>query len=100
MYNKTLLHAYQKFITESENRINAYEKEIAGLKIKIAEEKKTEKAKYEKKLAELEKKNNDLKNRITDYKNKQLDNWDEKQHEFRKDLDELGNSIAGFFNQD
>jgi len=51
-------------------------------------------------LTELEKKNNDLKKVITDYKSNQLDNWDKKKNEFRKDLDELGNSIAGFFNND
>ena len=89
--------AYQKFIAESETRINIYEKEITDLKIKIAEEKKTEKSKYEQKLAQLEQKNEMLKTKIIDYKDKQIDNWDAKQLEFRKDMDDLGNAISDFF---
>jgi len=89
--------AYQKFITESEYKINEYEKSIAELKIKIADKKKSEKAKYEKKLIELEQKNEALKTKVIEYKNKQLDDWDKKQIEFRKNLDDLGDAIADFF---
>lgn len=93
----TTTTAYQKFITESEIRINAYEKEIADLKFKIAKEKKTEKTKYEKKLAQLEQKNETLKTKIIDYKDRQIDDWDKKQIEFRNDLDDLGSAITDFF---
>ncbi len=92
--------AYQKFIEESENRINTYERSIADLKIKIAEEKKTEKAEYEKKLVQLEQKNKALKTKVINYKNKQIDDWRKKQVEFKKDLDELGSAIADFFVKD
>ena len=89
--------AYQKFITESEIRINAYEKEIADLKIKITREKKTEKVKYEKKLSQLVQKNETLKTKVIDYKDKQIDDRIEIQVEFTKDLDDLGSAIADFF---
>jgi hypothetical protein len=92
--------AYRKFLIESENRINAYEKEIADLKIKIAKEKKTEKANYEKKLAELEQKKETLKTKVIDYQDRQIDDWTKKQIEFRKDLDDLGSAITDFFVQE
>ena len=91
---------FQKFIQESEKQIKVYEKNIAELKLKISKETGEEKAKYEKKLAELDQKNKQLKTKITNYKDEQIDNWDEKQIAFRKDLDELGNAIAGFFDGD
>jgi TolA-binding protein len=88
---------YQKFIAESEKRINTYEQSIAELKTKIAKKNSTEKTAYEKKLAQLEQKNQELKTILIDYKNKQIENWDEKQIEFRNDLDDLGKAIADFF---
>lgn len=92
--------AYQEFIKDSEDQIKVYEKNLAELKEKIAQEKKGAKATYEKKLAELEQKNKNLKTTIVDYKNAQADNWNEKQLEFKRDLDELGSAIAGFFEKD
>jgi hypothetical protein len=88
---------YQKFINESEVRINTNEKSLAEIKAKIATEKKDQKAGYEKKLAQLEQKNQALKTKIIDNKDKQVSNWDNTQLEFRKDLEELGTAIADFF---
>ena len=89
--------AYQKFILESENRVRAYEKEIANLKIRIADEKKSEKAVYVKKLEQMEQKKELIKSKVIQYKDKQLDDWDKKQVGFQKDLDDLGIAIADFF---
>ena len=89
--------AYQKFIKESEDKINAYEKNIAEIKAQIANKTKEEKTKYERKLVQLEQKNKALKAKIINYKDKQIDDWDQIQVEFRKDLNELGSAIADFF---
>ncbi|MGC9344382.1 MAG: hypothetical protein ACP5E3_16885, partial [Bacteroidales bacterium] len=87
-------------IQDSEKQIEVYEKDIAELKLKIAEEKKEVKIKNEERLAKLEMKNNELKNKVVSDKNKQVDNWEERQREFKKDLDTLGNAIADFFVSD
>ena len=92
--------AYEKFILESEEQIKIYEKNIADLKIKLRQEKKEKTTSFQNKLADLEQRNEVLKTKIANYKKEHLDNWDEIQIEFKKDLDELGSSIAGFFNQE
>ena len=50
---------FQQFKKESDDKIKDNEKSIADFRAKIANDKKEEKAKYEKKLAELEQKNTD-----------------------------------------
>jgi predicted RNase H-like nuclease (RuvC/YqgF family) len=88
---------YQDFIKNSEARITAYEKEIAEVKNKIAEVNKKEQSEYKKKLALLEEKTKVLKANIISYKDKKIKDWNEKQVEFKKDMDELGHAITNFF---
>lgn len=99
MHQDTLA-AYQNFINKSEERIKVYEENIAELKSKIAEHKKKDQANYEKKLALLEQKTKALEAKVIIYKEKKMKDWNEKQVEFKKDMDELGKAIANFFEKE
>ena len=94
------IQEFQKFKMESEGKIIAYEKSIAGLKIQIAKEKKYNKTKYQKMIAELEQRNLELKKNLSEYKNEQRNEWNEFKVEFSKDVDNLGTSISNFFKDD
>ena len=65
---KDSLTEYQKFKKESDERIMAFDKNIAELKVKIANEKKENKARYEKKLNGLEQQNRKMKKDLEEYK--------------------------------
>ena len=93
---KDSITEYQKFKKESEEKINAHDLSIAEFKARVANEKKENRAKYEKKLAELEQKNSDLKKKLEDYKEDGKDNWDSFKLKFNHDLDELGKALKGF----
>jgi uncharacterized protein (DUF3084 family) len=87
---------YQKFKKETEVKIASYDKSIADFKVKIAKQKKVNKAKYEKNLAVLEQKNSDLKKKLADYKEEGQDKWISFKKEFNHDMNELGKSLKDF----
>jgi predicted RNase H-like nuclease (RuvC/YqgF family) len=89
---------YQKFITASKEQIRKYEENISNLKEKIAKEKDENKIKYEKKIAVLEEKNNNLKNKLDSFKDEGQDKWISFKEELSDDIDDLGNAIKGFWN--
>jgi len=94
--NKTLQDSitdYQKFKIESEAKISAYEKSMAEFKTRIANEKKENKASYEKKLAELEQKSSEMKKKLEEYKDEGQDKWTSFKNEFNHDMDELGQAL-------
>jgi hypothetical protein len=95
--NSNISDSFQKFKIEAEDIINDYTERIATLKEKIASEKTENKTKYEEKLALLEQKNKALKTKLVNFKDKEIDDWDQLQAEFKKDLDELGKAITDFF---
>jgi septal ring factor EnvC (AmiA/AmiB activator) len=88
--------AYQAFVKESEVRMDAFEKNIAELKVKIAKENKENKAAYQKNLADLEQKNSEMKRKLKAYKDDGIEGWNKFKTEFSKDLDELGNAFKNF----
>lgn len=59
----------------------------------IAKEKKTVKAEYKEKIAELEAKNTDMKKKIEEYKLDGKDKWSTFKTDFDREMDELGKSI-------
>ncbi len=81
------------FKMESEKRFSNQEKNLAEFKMRIAKEKKENRAKYEKNLAELEKKNSDLKKKLDDFKDDGNVEWEIFKSEWNHDMDELGKSI-------
>lgn len=86
----------QQFKRESEAKISAYDRNIAELKVKIALEKKEDKALYEKNLAELEQRNKEMKRKLAEYKAEGKDDWNSFRYEFKRDMDELGQSLKDF----
>ena len=91
--NQALKDSIQQFRTESENRISIYEKDIVEFRARIANEKKDNKSKYEKKLAELDKKNIEMKKKLADYKYEEQAKWEIFKAEYNHDMDQLGQSF-------
>lgn len=81
------------FRQEAAERISMNKKSIADFKLKISKENKLQKAKNEKRLAELEKRNNLLEKSLADYKDDEKTKWSEFKIEFNNDLDELGKAF-------
>ena len=87
------INEYLDFKKVSEDKIIAQEKSIAEFKARIAKEKKENRLKYEKKLAEIEQKNSDMKKRLDDYQLEGKDKWDLFKTEFSYDMEELGKAF-------
>jgi len=94
--NQALADSIQQFKKESAEKISRQESSIADFRARIAKEKKANRAKYEKKLAELEQKNSDLKKKLDDYKDEGQDKWTSFKTEFTHDMDGLGNALKSF----
>lgn len=87
------MESYRKTTAE---RIEANNQSIAEFKKRIENEKKEAKADYNKRIEELEKKNSDIKKKMDDYKAEGKSNWESFKAEFSRDMDELGNAISSF----
>ena len=83
----------QQFRKESQDKINAQDKSLAEFKARIAKEKKVNRDKYEKNLAELDQKNTDLKKKLADFKEDRIENWESFKKEFTHDMNEFGKSF-------
>jgi rubrerythrin len=86
----------QKFKIDENKKITANNKSIADFKVRIAKEKKENRAQYEKNLAKLEHKNTDLKKRLDDFKDNGKETWASFKREFNHDMDALGKSLQNF----
>jgi len=95
--NQAIQDSVQKFKKESEDQIIANEKSIAEFKVKIAKEKKENRALYEKRLAELEQQNRDMKKRLEDFREDGKDNWISFRNKFNHDMAEMGKSFHDFW---
>ena len=91
--NQVIKDSILQFKKESDAKIEAHEKSIAEFKTRIANEKKENKAKYEKRLAELELKNTDMKKRLDEYQAKGKEDWETFKDEFTKDMEALNESF-------
>ena len=87
---KDSINEYKKVTQE---KIIAQEKSIAEFKARMANDKKENRAKYEKKLAEIEQQNTDLKKRLDDFKADKKEQWEKFKTELNNELDEIGKSI-------
>ncbi len=83
---------WKTFRNESQEKIQANEKHIAELKVKMNKPGKLLDAAYAKKIDSLEEKNKDLKRRMDAYEKDQSD-WESFKREFNHDMDELGNAL-------
>jgi hypothetical protein len=98
--NQAINDSIQEFKKAAQDKIILYEKNIAEFKIKLENDKKAGKAKYEKKLTELEQKNSDMKKKLVEYKEEGKEAWESFRTTFSHDMDELGNSISNFFSNE
>jgi hypothetical protein len=85
------------FRKESEARIRAYDKSIASLKLKMAQEKAENRALYEKRIAEAEQLNHEVKVKLRAYTKEGNVAWGTFKDEFNRDMDALGRSISNVF---
>ena len=91
--NKEYLADIANYRTETANRIAANDASIKELNAKIAQDKRTAKADYKKKIAELEQKNRDMKIKMENYKEEGKEKWMAFKAEFSHDMDELGKAF-------
>lgn len=85
------------FRKESEARIRAYDKSIASLKQKMAQEKAENRVRYEKRISEVEQLNHDVKVKLRAYTKESKVAWGTFKDEFNRDMDALGRSISNVF---
>jgi demethoxyubiquinone hydroxylase (CLK1/Coq7/Cat5 family) len=83
----------QQFKKESNAIIVSNDKEIAELRTKIINQRKENKARYEKKLGDLEQKNLEMRNKLDNFKDEEDSKWQSFKREFNHDMNELGNAI-------
>ena len=86
----------RQFRKESEEWINANEKRIAELRVKISKENKEIRASNEQKLAELEQQNRDMKTRLEEFREDSKDKWNDFRFKFKHDMDNLGQAFKAF----
>jgi hypothetical protein len=94
--DQAIKDSIQQFKKESEEKISANEKSITDFKARIANEKKEDKAIYEKKIAELDQKNSDMKKKLDDYNEEGREKWVAFKAEFSRDMDDLSKSLKNF----
>ncbi|PKL85873.1 MAG: hypothetical protein CVV22_04890 [Ignavibacteriae bacterium HGW-Ignavibacteriae-1] len=88
---------FWEFKRQNELRIIQNEKDIAELKLQIANTNRNTKANYEKHIVDLEQKNRSLKENLNEYNEENKENWEDFKVKFSRNMDDLGNSISNFF---
>ena len=85
---------YEAFKEEMNNQIIKNKEAIATLRANTSTKSKTVKAELDKKLAELEQQNELLNERMINYKKEDMSKWDSFKVEFKRDMDNLGQSLT------
>jgi hypothetical protein len=81
---------------ETAERFAANERSIAEFEQRIANEKATTKAQYQRDIAALNQKNSDLKKKLEEYKESGKDEWQKFKDELNSDLEKLGQALNDF----
>lgn len=84
------------FKADAEAKIEANEKRIAELKVKLKKPGKLLDKVYEERIEALQERNRNLRLKITGYESNKTD-WDKFKEEFNHDMDELGKAIGDIF---
>lgn len=84
------------FKADAEEKIEANEKRIAELKVKLKKPGKVLDKVYEERIEALQERNRNLRLKITNYETNKTD-WDKFKEEFNHDMDELGKAIGDIF---
>lgn len=88
---------FLKFKSESDMKIDNYEKTISAIKVKLEAEKKYNTKLNKKNLTDLEMKRAELKKTLAEYKREGRSDWTEFKNKLNKDINDLDKSIANFF---
>lgn len=98
--NKELEEANAAYLADVESyrqmtaeKIEANNKQITEFKTRMALEKKTTKADYQKLVEDVELKNRNLKTKLDNYKAGDKDGWETFKAEFEHDMEELGKAF-------
>lgn len=104
--NEELAKARQEYLADLESfrkdnaaRTLSNEQMIAELKTRVANEKEATRVAYLKRISELEQKNLEMKNKMAEYNEDGQENWKSFKTEFNRDMDNLGQSLANFFDK-
>ncbi|MDP1622188.1 MAG: hypothetical protein Q8M08_07600 [Bacteroidales bacterium] len=95
--DQAMRDSIQQFRKESEETIMANEKIIAEYKIKIAREKVGNRARNERRLAELEQQNSEMKRDLEDFNEVQRDKWDSFRIRFNHNMDKHAREMRDFW---
>ena len=87
----------QQFKKESEEKIAKYDHDIVAFKEKIAKENYENRARDERKLAELEQQNNEMKQRLADFNEGRRDQWGSFRAKFNHDMEEHDKAFRNFW---
>lgn len=92
----------QEFRAETQQEIRENENEIADLKAELETQGEEANEEQREKIAELEQRNEELKNDLNTYdpNNTTRQDWEEFKRDFNREMDELGDEIANFFDAD
>ena len=82
---------------EYDQRIEANKEKIRELRDAKREGKKEIDAAYEARIDELEERNEELRRRLNEYEGTDKSGWERFKEEFRHDMNQLGESIEGLF---
>ncbi len=88
---------FLKFKSESDMKIDNYEKTISAIKVKLEAEKKYNTKLNKKNLSDLEMKRAELKKTLAEYKREGRSDWAEFKYKLNNDINALDKSIANFF---
>jgi hypothetical protein len=87
---------WQEFKDETNANIDDNNAKIAELKLKIKKTGKDIDNAYQKSIDTMEQKNKELKTKLDSYKNDANSDWKSFKREFKHDVDELGESLKDF----
>ncbi len=91
--NREYLADVASYRKETAERIAANEESIKEFNARIEHDKKSVKADYKKRIADLQQKNNEMKLKMDNYKEEGKDKWTIFKAEFTHDMDEMGKAF-------
>jgi len=91
--NEEYLADIENYRKEAAAKIEANEESIKEFKLRINDQKKEAKIKYNEKITQLEQKNTDIKKKMKDYKAEGKEQWETFKADFNRDMDILAKAF-------
>lgn len=92
--NREYLEEVEMFRRENEEKFIQNVRSIEEFKARIKLQKKSARAEYNKKIADLEQKNSDMKRKMDDYQDSGKEQWAKFKDEFSHDMEEIGKAFS------